>query len=34
MRSHIATFRARALGADVIDPYVVIDGEVTEGGKE
>ena len=32
MRGHLATFRASALGADVIDLYVVSDGEVTEGG--
>ena len=33
MRGHVATFRANALGEDVIDPEVVSDGEVTHGGK-
>ena len=33
MRGHVATFRASALGEDVIDPEVVSDGEVTDGGK-
>ena len=33
MRGQVATFRASALGGDVIDPEVVSDGEVTEGGK-
>ena len=33
MRGHVATFRAIALGGDVIDPEVVSDGEVTKGGK-
>ena len=34
MRGHVATFRASALGADSIDPEVVSDGEVSEGGGE
>ena len=33
MRGHVSTFRASALGGDVIDPEVVSDGEVTDGGK-
>ena len=33
MRGHVTTFRASALGEDVIDPEVVSDGEVTDGGK-
>ena len=33
MRGHVATFRASAPAGDVIDPEVVSDGEVTEGGK-
>ena len=32
MRGHVATFRASALGGDVINQEVVNDGEVTEGG--
>ena len=33
MRGHIATFRASALGEDVIDREGVSDGEVTDGGE-
>ena len=33
MRGHVATFRASALGAGVIDQKVVSDGEGTEGGR-
>ena len=33
MRGHVSTFRASALGGDVIDPEVVSDGGVTDGGK-
>ena len=33
MRGHVSTFRASALGEDVIDQEVVSDGEVTDGGK-
>ena len=33
MRGLVATFRASALGGDVIDPVVVSDGKVTDGGK-
>ena len=33
MRGHVATFRASAMGEDVIEPEVVSDGEVTDGGK-
>ena len=34
MHDHAATFRASAPGPDVIDPDVVSDGKVTEGGEE
>ena len=33
MRGHVSTFRASALGEDVIDQEVVSDGEVRDGGK-
>ena len=33
MRGHVAIFRASALGEDFIEPEVVSDGEVTDGGK-
>ena len=33
MRGHVSTFRASAVGGDVIDLEVVSDGEVTDGGR-
>ena len=33
MRGHVTTFRASAVGADVVNLDVVTDGEMTEGGR-